>query len=108
MTGAEHPATTSSVLADPLFALLERFGVGVAMLLVLLWAIKRGAEWIAPRIDRLVARHESLIDKIEQELGRHGKVLERMDRTQVAMGETQTQILSCVERIKSELADART
>ena len=64
---------------------LDRYGMPIAVLVLLCWTILRCAKWLAPRIDRLVDRHDKLISTLELELSRHGEVLSSMEQNQSHM-----------------------
>lgn len=75
---------------------LELFGLPVALLVVILWAMLKVAKWTAPRIDRLLTRHEELLDRMEMELVGHGEILGEMQ-------ETQRRTLQVLEELRNRL-----
>ncbi len=76
--------------------ILERFGLPVALLAVLLYAMMRAARWSAPRVDKLIERHERLLDTLESELRTHGALLTKME-------ENQDYVLKCLRGINKRL-----
>lgn len=65
-----------------LFGAVDRFGLPLSILFVILWGMVRVARWLGPRIDSLVKRHEKLIDTIETEQKNHGLLLSKMHEGQ--------------------------
>lgn len=83
---------------------LERFGLPVALLAVILYGMFKAARWIAPRIDKLIGRHEELLDTLEGELTRNSDVLAQLGANQAQLGETQDKILECLRELKKQTA----
>lgn len=67
---------------DVLISLFEKFGLPVAMLVAIVWWLIKASKWVAPRIDKLVERHEKLLETLEEELRTHGRLLEQIEETQ--------------------------
>lgn len=76
--------------------ILERFGLPVALLFILLYSMSKIAKWFAPRIDRLIERHEKLMVTLEAELRNHSELLSKME-------ENQDYVLKCLRGITSRL-----
>ena len=89
------PLLLLPVQASVALDILERFGVPISMLSVIVFSLFRTASWLAPRIDRLISRHEQLLGKLEDELENHGTVLTNMERTQ-------EMVLGCLRRMEAQ------
>tara|TARA_R110000851_G_scaffold120002_1_gene248070 strand:- start:9825 stop:10106 length:282 start_codon:yes stop_codon:yes gene_type:complete len=76
---------TAIATQDPAaaYSFAERFGLPVALLAVMLWAILRGGRWAGKRADRLIVRHEKLLDTLEAELKTNGEILSKMEVSQM-------------------------
>lgn len=80
--------------------LLDRYGIPVLVVAVLCWTILRTAKWLAPRIDRLVDRHDRLVNALESELVRQGEVLVELAQNQREVVQSQAHILECLRDLK--------
>lgn len=68
-----------------LLPILERFGLPIAFLGVVLWALVRVGRWFGPRIEALLARHERFLDRLEADGAAQRQVLDRMESNQARM-----------------------
>lgn len=86
--------------ADFIFSIVERFGLPMAMLALLLWAVLRAAKWIAPRVDNMISRHEKLVDAIDNEQRKQSQVLVELRNAHLSLAASQQAILQGVQEVQ--------
>lgn len=101
---------TAILQQDPsgsLVSLLDRYGVPVVLLAIIGWGLYKTATWLAPRIDRLINRHEKLLDTLEVELSNSGELLKQHGELLVRMDENQSRVLECLNELRRTDAGTR-
>lgn len=61
---------------------VDRFGLPIVALTVIVLAIRGFARWLAPRLDRIIERHEALLGRMEDQLDDICTRMERMEERQ--------------------------
>lgn len=89
-------------MSDLSLQLIERLGLPIVLLIGLAWAMVKASKWLAPRIDKLIAKHESFLDSLERDLNEQTITLRDM-RAEQALSRTaeaaaRVALMECMER----------
>ena len=91
--------------------LLDRYGVSVGMLSVLLSFLWATIRWLAPRLDKLLNRHIAFMDQMQEQGASHlifqAKVSETLAKHQATLEEHREQLTRIENRIDEGLKHAR-
>ena len=81
---------------------LDRYGVALAMLAIMVIAIAKSARWIAPRLDRMFERHIQLVDTVQASVANiethMAKQSEHIAKQSEVLGEIESRVTAALNQ----------